>query len=119
METSTPPPRLWGALAMVQSPSKKDAAVEDDRGVLAIAHPQRLGAGEAAQRDLARRRPPRGLVRPLPAVMGPAPRRELVLERRSVVMADRWRGHARLDASFRPWLWGHAGRQTPPRCKFF
>src|SRR5690606_33505212 len=59
-----------------------DAGVEDDRLEFAIGHAQRLGAREAAQRDLARRSLPRFLVGAPPAVIGPVadPR---ILERRA------------------------------------
>src|SRR5690348_5577128 len=67
--------------------SEKLPAVEDDRGVFVIGHAEFLGTAEAAQGDLARRRLPRRLVGPLPAVMAPAPRRR-VLQRRTAIMAN-------------------------------
>ena len=61
------------------------AGVEQHRGVFAIADAERLGAREAGQRDLARRRLPGAGVRLLPAEMPPA---GAGIERRPAVVAD-------------------------------
>src|SRR5581483_9446611 len=82
------------------------AAVEDDRGVVAIGHPKLLSAREARQRDFARRRFPRPRMRLFPAEMPPV---RLMVEWRPAIMADaeeRERGaavgcHTRSYSNFR------------------
>ncbi len=72
--------------------------VHDRQRVVAIAHAELLGPGQAAQRHLARRRLPRGGMRLLPAEAAPGRRgiRMLLLQRRTAVVAEaeeelRWR----------------------------
>jgi len=64
--------------------SQMKPAVEQDGGVFAVAEALRLGAGEAGQRDLARRRLPHLGVRFAPAEKAPA---LLGIERRALIVA--------------------------------
>jgi len=63
-----------------------DATVQQYSGILPIGHTARLGAGQAGERDLARRCPPRARMRPPPAKPAPVDTR---IERRPAIMANR------------------------------
>src|SRR5437763_3019000 len=61
------------------------ARVEDDCGVFAVAHAERLGTGKASEGDLTRRCLPGARMRLFPAKMTPA---GAAVERRPAIMAN-------------------------------
>src|SRR5437763_15370695 len=75
-----------------------DAGVEQHGGIFAIGHAERLGAGKAGERDLARRRLPGPRMRLLPAEMPPT---RAAIERRSPIVTDAKTGKSRAAICWR------------------
>src|SRR5947209_9614541 len=73
-------PLRWGFFVL-----EVKAGVEDDCRVFAVAHAERLGAREAAEGDLARRRLPGARMRLFPTEMPPP---GAAVERRPAIMAN-------------------------------
>jgi hypothetical protein len=63
--------------------------VENDCGVLAVGHAELLRPLQSGERDLARRRLPRLRVRLPPAIVLPGDDAQLLVERRTAIVADR------------------------------
>ena len=72
-----------------------DAAVEDDRSIFPIGHAELLGAREARQRDLPRRRLPGALIGLGPTMVLPA--RPELLKGRTLIVTDAVRSQGKLD----------------------
>src|SRR5256885_9247653 len=75
-----------------------DAGVEQHGGIFAIGHAERLGAGEASERDLARRRLPGPRMRLFPAERPPT---RAAIERRSAIVTDAKTGKSRAAICWR------------------